>query len=73
MIQYQWGQKNLTADPGTIISPEVTITPSLVETPQSQSNDTTGISPTDGYPSNNATDNTLSNTATSLMQNSASD
>lgn len=43
MIQYQWGQQNLTTEPGTTVSPNVNGT---TESP----NDTTiGQSPNDGY------------------------
>jgi len=43
MVQYQWGQQNLTAVPGTSVSPSVT------ETGQSPDQTTTGQSPNDGY------------------------
>jgi mannan endo-1,4-beta-mannosidase len=43
MVQYQWGQQNLTAVPGT------PITPSVTETGQSPDQTTTGMSPNDGY------------------------
>ncbi|KAI6109817.1 glycoside hydrolase family 5 protein [Pisolithus sp. B1] len=51
MIQYQWGQQNLTAEAGTVISPGVTgITLSSRQvTSSSQSSDTTGYTPNDGY------------------------
>jgi len=50
MVEYQWGQTNLTAETGTTISPGVTgISPDSTTTSISPSNDTTGISPNDGY------------------------
>ncbi|KAI6109190.1 glycoside hydrolase family 5 protein [Pisolithus croceorrhizus] len=50
MIQYQWGQQNLTAEAGTVISPGVTgIT--LSSRQVSSNNDTTGEAPNDGYTS----------------------
>ncbi|KAJ8589720.1 glycoside hydrolase [Rhizopogon salebrosus TDB-379] len=55
IIQYQWGQSNLTAEPGTTVSPTSTTgeqsTPSSAgETPSPQ--DQTGETPNDGYTSN---------------------
>jgi len=52
IVQYQWGQSNLTAEPGTTISPSTTTgespTPSSPgEAPSPQQ--TTGESPNDGY------------------------
>ncbi|KAG1905655.1 glycoside hydrolase family 5 protein [Suillus fuscotomentosus] len=52
IVQYQWGQSGLTAEPGTTISPSTTTgespTPSSPgETPTPQQ--TTGESPNDGY------------------------
>jgi mannan endo-1,4-beta-mannosidase len=50
IVEYQWGQTNLTAETGTTISPGVTgISPDPTTTSTSPSNDTTGISPNDGY------------------------
>jgi mannan endo-1,4-beta-mannosidase len=43
MVQYQWGQQNLTAEPGTPVSPSVT------GTGESPDQTTTGVSPNDGY------------------------
>lgn len=46
----QWGQTNLTAEAGTAISLGVTgISPDPTTTPTSQNNETTGMSPNDGY------------------------
>ncbi|KAG1890996.1 glycoside hydrolase family 5 protein [Suillus subluteus] len=52
IVQYQWGQTNLTAEPGTTISPSTTTgqsptpsSPGEAPTPQ----ETTGESPNDGY------------------------
>ncbi|KAG0707761.1 glycoside hydrolase family 5 protein [Suillus ampliporus] len=54
IIQYQWGQSNLTAEPGTTITPPTTTgeqstpsSPGESPTPQTQ----TGESPNDGYSS----------------------
>ncbi|KAF8844970.1 glycoside hydrolase [Paxillus ammoniavirescens] len=53
IIQYQWGQTNLTAETGTTISPGVTgISPNPQTTSTSPGEDTTGMSPDDGYSSN---------------------
>ncbi|KAF8447969.1 glycoside hydrolase family 5 protein [Boletus edulis BED1] len=50
IVEYQWGQSNLTAETGTTISPGVTgISHDAQTTPVSPNNDTTGISPNDGY------------------------
>ncbi|KAG6376142.1 glycoside hydrolase family 5 protein [Boletus reticuloceps] len=50
IVEYQWGQSNLTAETGTTISPGVTgISQDPRTTPISPNNDTTGISPNDGY------------------------
>ncbi|KII88513.1 glycoside hydrolase family 5 protein [Plicaturopsis crispa FD-325 SS-3] len=50
LIQYQWGQGNLTTSVGTTISPGVTgISSSTNSTGQSTSSNTTGQSPNDGY------------------------
>ncbi|KAN0077293.1 glycoside hydrolase family 5 protein [Tylopilus felleus] len=50
IVEYQWGQANLTAETGTTISPGVTgISQNPQTTPFSQNNDTTGITPNDGY------------------------
>ncbi|KAI9566434.1 glycoside hydrolase family 5 protein [Boletus coccyginus] len=50
IVEYQWGQTNLTAQTGTTVSPGVTgISPSSQTTQISPNNDTTGISPNDGY------------------------
>ncbi|KAG2349908.1 glycoside hydrolase family 5 protein [Suillus weaverae] len=58
IIQYQWGQSNLTAEPGTTVSPPTTTgetstpsSPGQVPTPQQ----TTGQSPNDGYSSTGST------------------
>ncbi|KAF9246526.1 glycoside hydrolase family 5 protein [Melanogaster broomeanus] len=52
IVQYQWGQTNLTAQTGTTISPGVTgISSNPQTTSSSPSDDTTGISPNDGYSS----------------------
>lgn len=73
MIQYQWGQGNLTAETGTTISPGVTgITPSSDSTGTSQSNDTTGVSPNDGYSSNSNADS-IQQVISSTANNIASD
>lgn len=51
MIQYQWGQSNLTAVAGTTVSPNSTTTspnsPSGVPTSANQNQ--TNVSPDDGY------------------------
>ncbi|KAH0830561.1 glycoside hydrolase family 5 protein [Lanmaoa asiatica] len=53
IVQYQWGQMNLTAETGTTISSGVTgISQDPQTTPTSPSSGTTGISPNDGYSSN---------------------
>ncbi|KIJ17403.1 glycoside hydrolase family 5 protein [Paxillus involutus ATCC 200175] len=53
IVQYQWGQTNLTAETGTTISPDVTgISQDPQTTSTSPGEDTTGISPDDGYSSN---------------------
>lgn len=68
IVQYQWGQSGLTAEPGTTISPSTTTgespTPSSPgETPTPQQ--TTGESPNDGYAI------TGSNTVQQILGNSA--
>jgi hypothetical protein len=51
LLQYQWGQSNLTTETGTPITPNSTDTspspPS--DNPTSSSQDQTGVSPDDGY------------------------
>ncbi|KIM65251.1 glycoside hydrolase family 5 protein [Scleroderma citrinum Foug A] len=72
MVQYQWGQTNLTAMTGTTISPGITgISPSSDVTGTTPSSDTTGISPNDGYSStgNNGVQQVMKTTS----QNIASD
>ncbi|KAF8559570.1 glycoside hydrolase family 5 protein [Imleria badia] len=50
IVEYQWGQTNLTAETGTTISPGVTgISQNSQTTSISPNDDTTGISPNDGY------------------------
>ncbi|KAG2111540.1 glycoside hydrolase family 5 protein [Suillus discolor] len=68
IVQYQWGQSGLTAEPGTTIDPPTTTgespTPSSPgETPTPQQ--TTGSSPNDGYAI------TGSNTVQQILGNSA--
>ncbi|KAG1831766.1 glycoside hydrolase family 5 protein [Suillus variegatus] len=68
IVQYQWGQSGLTAEPGTTISPSTTTgespTPSSPgETPTPEQ--TTGESPNDGYAI------TGSNTVQQILGNSA--
>ncbi|KAL4067621.1 glycoside hydrolase family 5 protein [Scleroderma citrinum] len=82
MIQYQWGQMNLTAETGTTISPGLTgispspgttgTTPSSTTTNTTQSSDTTGFSPNDGY-SSNSNANGVQQVMSSTAQNIASD
>ncbi|KAI6108978.1 glycoside hydrolase family 5 protein [Pisolithus croceorrhizus] len=72
MVQYQWGQQNLTAETGTVISPGLTgITPSSGTTGTSQNSDTTGLSPNDGY-SSNTNSNGVQSVMSSTSQNIAS-
>lgn len=72
MIQYQWGEQNLTAETGTTISPGVTgITPSSGTTGTTSSSGTTGVSPNDGYSSNTNSDaiqGVMSSTAQNVGQ-----
>lgn len=51
MLQYQWGQSNLTAKSGTPISPNTTDTSVISPNGNSQSphQNETGVSPDDGY------------------------
>jgi len=51
MLQYQWGQNNLTAATGTIISPNTSGTTSTSPSgnPSSVAQNQTGFSPDDGY------------------------
>ncbi|KAH7914659.1 glycoside hydrolase family 5 protein [Hygrophoropsis aurantiaca] len=57
IIQYQWGQSNLTAVTGTMISPDTTGESSgSSSTGETTSPDTTGESPNDGYSTSPATD-----------------
>ncbi|KAG6335366.1 hypothetical protein ID866_3729 [Astraeus odoratus] len=73
MIQYQWGQQNLTAETGTTISPGVTgISSTGATTGTTPSTDTTGVSPNDGYSSNSNSD-AIQQTLSTASQNIASD
>lgn len=51
MIQYQWGQSNLTAAVGTTVSPDSTATSpsSSSGNPTSPVQNQTNVSPDDGY------------------------
>ncbi|OAX44646.1 glycoside hydrolase family 5 protein, partial [Rhizopogon vinicolor AM-OR11-026] len=74
IIQYQWGQSNLTAEPGTSVTPPSTTgevstpgSPGQTPTPPEE----TGESPNDGY-STNGTDN-VQQTLSSAVQGIAAD
>ncbi|KAI5987677.1 glycoside hydrolase family 5 protein [Pisolithus albus] len=72
MIQYQWGQQNLTAEPGTVISPGTTGV-TLSSRATLASNDlSSNSSPDDGYnPRTNPDVTQLLNTISNEIQNSA--
>lgn len=57
MLQYQWGQNNLTSSTGTTISPNATgQSPNNPGSGQSPNQNETGVSPDDGYSLSGASD-----------------
>ncbi|ESK96962.1 glycoside hydrolase family 5 protein [Moniliophthora roreri MCA 2997] len=62
IMQYQWGQGNLTAQPGTTISPDLTGTTSSPNT------NTAGQSPNDGYSINGVGQEDVQNTLKTASQ-----